>query len=147
MNDRTWEMYCPYVDKEILLSIDINQDLLLELYQDTNVHVRELIRTLVRKMNAKGLPITTDYFLYIDKSTEWLELEMMSTDYSGGINQFLTYAERNLLEIQKYDNHLLESLNQKIDTLLSEKNKKKFKDHPEILNMNEKNIVNQIKNL
>ena len=71
---------------------------------------------------------------------------MMSSDYSGGITQFLTYAERNLLEIQKNDNHLLQSLNQKIDTLLSKKDKKKFKDHPEILNMNAKNKANHIKN-
>ena len=134
------------VDREILLSAGINQDLLVELIQETNTHVRELIRTLLRKMNAKRLPITTDYFLYIDKSTEWLELEMMSTDYSGGITQFLTYAERNLLEIQKYDNHLLESLNQKIDTLLSEKDKKKFKNRPEILNLNAKNKAKHIKN-
>ena len=133
-------------DRKILLSIDINQDLLVELIQETNAHVRELIRTLLRKMNAKRLPITTDYFLYIDKSTEWLELEMMSTDYSGGINQFLTYAERNLLEIQRHDNHLLESLNQKIDTLLSAKDKKKFKDHSEISNIKVRNNGNKLSN-
>ena len=134
------------IDSEILLSTGIKQNLLLELIQETNTNVRGLIRTLLRKMNAKRLPITTDYFLYIDKSTEWLELEMMSTDYSGGITQFLTYAERNLLEIQKYDNHLLESLNQKIDTLLSEKDKKKFRDRSDILNVNTKNKDKQIKN-
>ena len=134
------------VDKEILLSIDINQNLLLELYQETNVYVRELIRTLLRKMNAKRLPITIDYFLYIDKSTEWLELEMMSSNYSNGITQFMTYAERNLLEIQKYDSHLLKSLDQKIDTLLSAKDKKKFRNHSEIKNMKVKNKVNRSNN-
>jgi transcriptional regulator with XRE-family HTH domain len=131
------------VDREILLSTGIQQDLLVELIQETNVHVRELIRILLRKMNAKRLPITTDYFLYIDKSTEWLELEMMASDYSGGITQFLTYAERNLLEIQKYDNHLLESLNQKIDTLLSEKDKKKFNNITEKSNIKAKSDGNQ----
>ena len=134
------------VDKEILLSMDINQDLLLELYEDTNVHVRELIRTLLRKMNAKRLPITIDYFLYIDKSTEWLELEMMSSDYSNGITQFMTYAERNLLELQMYSSHLIESLDQKIDTLLSEKDKKKFRNHSDLKNMKVINKVNRSNN-
>jgi transcriptional regulator with XRE-family HTH domain len=134
------------IDKEILLSTGINQDLLLALIHETDIHTRELIGTLLRKMNAKRLPITTDYFLYIDKSTEWLELEMMSSNFSSGIAHFLTYAERNLLEIQKYDNSLLELLNQKIDTLLSEKDKKKFKNRPEILNLNAKNKAKHIKN-
>ena len=44
------------------------------------------------------------------------------------------------------DNRLLESLNQKIDTLLSKQDKKKFKDHSETLNMNEKNKTKNINN-
>jgi len=133
-------------DEEILLSTGIKKDLLVELNQKTNNHVRELIRTLVRKMNAKRLPITADYFLYIEKSTEWLEIEMMNSDYGDEMTQFLTYAEKNLLELQKQNIHFLESLNKKIDTLLPPKVKKKLKDYPEILDTNAINKANHIKN-
>ena len=71
--------------------------------------------------------------MIIDQDTEWLDDEMMFSSNRNNILEHLSYADRNLLETQKYGIELLESLNRKVDTLLSEENKKKLRDDPDVL--------------
>ena len=84
-------------------------------------------------MNRNGLPITQDYFLVINQNAHWLEDEMMLSPHRNHVLEYLSYADKNLLETQKYSIMLLESLNRKVDTLLSDENKKRFIDDPDTL--------------
>jgi len=54
-------------------------------------------------------------------------------DEGESIIRYLPYADRNLLGAHKYGIQLLESLNRKIDTLLSKEDKQRFRDDPNTL--------------
>jgi transcriptional regulator with XRE-family HTH domain len=100
----------------------------------------DLIARYCEELMAIGFPINTDYFKLIalpsgDLSNE-VEMVVWDRPYSDegeSIMKYLPYADRNLLETHKYHIRLLESLNRKIDTLLSEEDKQKFRDDPNTL--------------
>jgi hypothetical protein len=99
-----------------------------------------LIARYCEELMATGFPINTDYFKLValpsgDLSNE-VEEKVLDRPYAfegESIMRYLPYADRNLLETQKYVTQLLESLNRKIDTLLSEEDKQRFRDDPNTL--------------
>jgi len=121
------------VGKSNLLAIGIKENILDQYINKSKKNIRRCIKNLLLQFNEKGLPITKDYYLIIDQDTEWLDDEMMFSSNRNNILEHLSYADRNLLETQKYGIELLESLNRKVDTLLSEENKKKLRDDPDVL--------------
>ena len=125
------------LDSNILISMGANKDLLVEFTYKTKHFVRELIQKLLRKMNSKRLPITVDYFLFINQNTDWLKLMMSFSEEGDEINEFLTYAERTQLEIKQYETELLESLHKKVNVLLSNEKLNKLNKN----NGSNKNLV------
>jgi len=109
--------------RDELLSIGIKGGLLDEFVNKTKDQVRGLIRKLLQTMNSKGIPIAVDYFLYIDQNTSWLEDEMLRSKHQSTADSFLTYADNKILSALKHNAQLLESLNRKIDILLSVKDR------------------------
>jgi transcriptional regulator with XRE-family HTH domain len=120
-------------NREGLLSIGVDENLLDNFINSTRTNVERVIRSLLKLLRIKGREITEDYFIYIQQTSEWIDDEMMFNYYQNRTVDFLSYADRNLLETQKYGIRLLESLNRKIDTLLSDKDKQKFRDDPNTL--------------
>ena len=109
--------------REELLSIGIKGGLLDEFVNNTKDRVRGLIRNLLQTMNSKGVPIAVDYFLYIDQNTGWLEDEMLRSKHQSTADSFLTYADNKILSALQRNEQLLESLNRKIDILLTVKDR------------------------
>jgi hypothetical protein len=70
-------------------------------------------------------------------ASKWNEIEtiVFQQGYARPrkIRQYLPYADQILLENQEYGIDLLESLNRKIETLLSKKDKQKFINDPNTL--------------
>jgi len=121
------------LDRSELLSIGIKEKVLDSYISKTKKEVNQSIKDFLKLMNRNGLPITQDYFLVINQNAHWLEDEMMLLPHRNHVLEYLSYADKNLLETQKYSIMLLESLNRKVDTLLSDENKKRFIDDPDTL--------------
>jgi hypothetical protein len=98
-----------------------------------------LIERYCEELMANGLPINEDYFKLITLKSGDLSNEIETIVFQKGyarprkIRQYLPYADQILLENQEYGIDLLESLNRKIDTLLSKKDKQKFINDPNTL--------------
>jgi hypothetical protein len=98
-----------------------------------------LIERYCEELMANGLPINEDYFKLITLKSGDLSNEIETIVFQQGyarprkIRQYLPYADQILLENQEYGIDLLESLNRKIETLLSKKDKQKFINDPNTL--------------
>jgi transcriptional regulator with XRE-family HTH domain len=122
------EIALKYVDKEDLKSAGIDLKKLDDLIRKTNVEVKRIIIKLCESMNKVGMPFTTDYFNYLNKRPDLLwNMIHMKGIFAGSANSvdnFLPFGERKILNETKMTNELLIELHMKIDTLLSDDNKK-----------------------
>ena len=100
--------------------IKINETLFNNYEVETKNHVRGLIQKLLRQMNANRIPITEDYFVVINESTDWLALKLSFDNVEDNITNYLSYSERKKLESKQYETELLESLHQKVNSLLKD---------------------------
>lgn len=100
--------------------IKINETLFNNYEVETTNHVRGLIQKLLRQMNANRIPITEDYFVVINESTHWLDLKLSFDNDDDNITNYLSYSERKKLESKQYETELLESLHQKVNSLLKD---------------------------
>jgi len=100
--------------------IKINETLFNNYEVETKNHVRGLIQKLLRQMNANRIPITEDYFVVINESTHWLDLKLSFDNDDDNITNYLSYSERKKLESKQYETELLESLHQKVNSLLKD---------------------------
>jgi len=100
--------------------IKINETLFNNYEVETKNQVRGLIQKLLRQMNANRIPITEDYFVVINESTDWLALKLSFDNVEDDITNYLSYSERKKLESKQYETELLESLHQKVNSLLKD---------------------------
>ena len=85
----------------------------------------EFINRYCQALTNSGTPITQDYFYLISKHAAWLgdETWMQDSLHNDEIERHLPYGERTILKELSYIRKVQEELHQKVDTLLSEKDK------------------------
>jgi len=106
------------LQKKHRLILGIKENLFFNHITNTKIRIRSLIQKLLRQMNSHRILITEDFFLLINESPDWLSVKLSLDDKEDNINNYLSYAERKKLESKQYDTQLLESLHQKVNTLL-----------------------------
>ncbi|MBT5376217.1 MAG: helix-turn-helix transcriptional regulator [Nitrospinaceae bacterium] len=117
-----------HVDRKQLTSVGIDLEAFDKFFIKTNNDIKRKIGELCKVMNKEGIPFATDYFEYLNCDPKDLgdriNFNELFGDSAESVDDLLPYGERRILEETKATKTLLEELHIKIDTLLSEKDKK-----------------------
>ena len=140
ITDHSLDIGLASIDRDIFSDLGGDISKLETHIKETKVRLNTLIHRFCSELLNNNIPITHDYFELTEGYSGRLQNEVERINFSKShlrgehrITDYLSYSDNVLMNSAKSSNVLLESLNRKLDTLLSAENKKRFMDDPDNL--------------
>lgn len=110
LSDYACDLSLRSIDKKLLIACGVNQHQLEQEMKGVIWAIKGRISSICNTMNELQIPITTDYFNYVNKLPAELDDELLWLKNAQGIEQFLPYGQQLLLQETRQTNQLLEKL-------------------------------------